>query len=191
MPASVTVLEAGFASVPEAAATAALTETQGVGGPAVVEASEGSGFVDAGREGAGRSTGYEDVAAFTGPAAKPRASARRKTPADPTLTAKVARDAGREAALKATEEEISALTDKHRVLARKKVTGTISPSESLELQLVRWELDRIEDARTGPARDVLWAALEPRRELARDITQLVEQLRSAGIGRGRDRGRRR
>jgi hypothetical protein len=106
------------------------------------------------------------------------------------LAAAAARDAGREAALKTTEEELSALFDKHRELARKRVLGEISVSEDLELQLIRWELDRIEDARSGPARDVLWAALDPRRELAQEITKLVEQLKAAGV-EGRQRGRKR
>ncbi len=114
-------------------------------------------------------------------------SRRRRASDKGSLPASAARKAGRQAALKATEEEFKALFERHRALARKRVVGEITASENLELQLVRWELDRIEDARSGPARDMLWAAIEPRRELAHDITSLVKELKSMGVGR-RERG---
>jgi hypothetical protein len=105
-------------------------------------------------------------------------------------TEEEALSAGREAAAKATEEEYRALMESHRELAVKRVKGEITHSESLKLQLIRWELDRIEDARTGPIRDAMREALKPRLDLARDIRGLVQELRSAGLG-SRGHGRKR
>lgn len=115
---------------------------------------------------------------------------RRKTDVLEAAPA-ISLEAGRRAALQTTEREYADLVARHRVLARKKVAEELNHSEGLELQLVRWELDRIDDARQGPARELLKAALRPKIELAREITQFVDQLKSAGIVGGRGRGGRR
>jgi hypothetical protein len=156
----------------------------------LIETSAGStGFIDERRR--SDATRSAALRAYPDQAAEATSGRRRRAAVEPALTATVARDAGRMAASKVTDDEFEALLERHRALARKKVTGAISVPESLELQLVRWELDRIEDARSGPARDLLWEAVEPRRELADEITKLVDQLKSKGIVPGRERGRRR
>ena len=105
--------------------------------------------------------------------------------------AMVALEAGRRAALRTTEEEYTALVNRHRDLARKQVKGEIAHSEMLDLELIRWELDRIEDARRAPDRDLLKAALRPRIELAGEISRLVQELKTAGVIGERGRGGRR
>ncbi|HEY2919118.1 MAG TPA: hypothetical protein VGK77_09020 [Candidatus Binatia bacterium] len=65
------------------------------------------------------------------------------------------REASREVASLATDEEYEALLGEHAELTEKHFGTGLSRSERLKLQMVRWSIDRIEDARYGRTLDVL------------------------------------
>jgi hypothetical protein len=90
-----------------------------------------------------------------------------------------ARIAGRRNALKATEAEQDALLLERQLLLDKHFAGTISPKETNRLAYVRWQLDRIEDARYGDAVDFLESAVERYERLSKDMAELTEQLTKA------------
>lgn len=51
--------------------------------------------------------------------------------------------------------ERDALYAEQRRLALKKVNESLTPAEDRRLKIVRWNIDRIEDAEFGPALDLL------------------------------------
>lgn len=97
------------------------------------------------------------------------------------IPAATARAAGRAVAALATDDEYRALIDRHRVLAKSVVLGECSPADKRELQLLRWEIDRIQDAQESTERALLDALVAPHRELAREISGFVRELTKANI----------
>jgi hypothetical protein len=89
--------------------------------------------------------------AFAGTGPSPfarRQGGSDQTPLDP-------RHLGRELAARTPAEEVTRLMSEHRRLAVKKVKQGLTAQESRALQLVRWNLDRVEDAQIGHGLDEL------------------------------------
>jgi len=63
--------------------------------------------------------------------------------------------AGRRIAAMTPVAERDALYAEQRRLALKKVNDSLTPAEERRLKIVRWNIDRIEDAEFGPALDLL------------------------------------
>jgi hypothetical protein len=87
------------------------------------------------------------------------------------------RMAGRLNAAGVSEQEHNGLLQERQALLDKKLGGTISRRETNRLELVRWSLDRIEDARTGQALDVLEATISRYERLMSELQNLEQQLR--------------
>ncbi|WP_437580154.1 hypothetical protein [Sorangium sp. So ce887] len=101
-----------------------------------------------------------------------------------------ARLAGRAVARKIPKERYAELMSEHQRLAMKEVLGNISTSESRQLRLVRWQIDRVEDARHGQDIDRLEEIARVHQTLAHDINALVSQLGPvSGKGKGRSKSR--
>jgi hypothetical protein len=100
-----------------------------------------------------------------------------------------ARIAGRLNAANTSEEEYRDLLRERQVLLDKKFAETITPAELNKLALVRWSLDRIDDARTGIALDDLESAVARYEQLLKDIEELGRQIKQQMKGEGSDRGR--
>jgi len=72
--------------------------------------------------------------------------------------------------------DIEALLDERNVLVRKKLKSGLSPKEDKRLTLVRWQLDRIDDAQHGEHLDYLEKLTENYEKFATDINVLFDQL---------------
>jgi hypothetical protein len=96
------------------------------------------------------------------------------------LYADMARQAGRLNAASVSEEEYQLLLAKRQALLDKELYGTISRKEAAALELVRWDLDRIEDARFGPALDVLEDAVARYEKFVTEINDLRAQIARLG-----------
>ena len=75
------------------------------------------------------------------------------------LYAVTARMAGRLNAANVSDEEHEALLKKRQALLDKKLSGQITRKELIQLEYVRWSLDRIEDAKYGEHLDALDSAV--------------------------------
>lgn len=76
--------------------------------------------------------------------------------------------------------EVAALMSEHRTLAYKKMLeGGLSPREAVRLDYVRWSLDRIEDATSGPELDTLAAEIALYRQLGEDLKALKASVDAA------------
>src|SRR5581483_3761241 len=91
-------------------------------------------------------------------------------------TQQVAKLAGRLNASAVTDKERDALLTERSKLLDKIVAGTITRKEEIRLEYVRWSLDRIEDARHGPAMDRLEGQIEEFRKLAAHLMGLRDNL---------------
>jgi hypothetical protein len=92
---------------------------------------------------------------------KPSNDAIIETPVKyPDATHQAARLAGRLNASAVTDAERNELLAERLKLLDKVDAGTISRKEEIRLEYVRWSLDRIEDARHGPAMDRLEAQID-------------------------------
>jgi len=90
------------------------------------------------------------------------------------------RQLGRELAAQTPTAEVSRLMTEHRKLARKKVTEGLTASETRALQLIRWNLDRIEDAQLGHGLDELERSAAAHESLAFEVAGFVKELRQLG-----------
>lgn len=90
--------------------------------------------------------------------------------------AATSRAAARMIAAKIPEEEVERLLRGRRALVEKKLAGTISKREELELKLIDWSLDRIEDARYGASLDRLEQAVQMQNDMASKIDSFARQL---------------
>jgi hypothetical protein len=88
------------------------------------------------------------------------------------LYADMARQAGRLNASSASEEEYQRLLAKRQTLLDKELDGTITRKEIAALELVRWDLDRIEDARFGPSLDILEDAVARYEKFVTEVSDL-------------------
>lgn len=91
----------------------------------------------------------------------------------------VTRLAARANASAATDKERADLLAERTKLLDKKFDGTLTKSENIRLEYVRWSLDRIEEARHGPALDKLESKIEEIQRLAARLAGLRDGLRSA------------
>lgn len=91
--------------------------------------------------------------------------------------AATSRMAGRLNAACVSEQEHNSLLQERQALLDKKLGGTISRKELNRLELVRWSLDRIEDARSGQALDMIEAIVSRYEHLMSELQGLEHQLR--------------
>jgi len=96
--------------------------------------------------------------------------------------AATSRMAGRLNAASTTEQEYNDLLHKRTALLDKHFAGTITKEETHRLELVRWGLDRIEDAKSGFTLDALEAFAAQYEHLLSDIeafrAELTQQTQS-------------
>jgi len=88
------------------------------------------------------------AASSTDAVSTPRPTTGGARPVDPLA-------AGRRIASMTPVAERDALYAEQRRLALKKVNESLTPAEDRRLKIVRWNIDRIEDAEFGPALDLL------------------------------------
>jgi hypothetical protein len=84
--------------------------------------------------------------------------------------------AGRINAANVSESEYNRLLAERQSLVDKELDDTLTTKEKCRLALVRWSLDRIEDAKYGIALDILEDRVRAYEKLASDIHSLKEQL---------------
>src|SRR3972149_7348929 len=89
------------------------------------------------------------------------------------------REASRRLAELITEEEHRDLLSKHFSLTQKRFKDRLTRSEELDLQLIRWNLDRIEDAKFGYGLDFLERLVIAQEYLAENISTTLTQLERA------------
>lgn len=87
------------------------------------------------------------------------------------------RAAGRRIAAMTPAAERNALYAEQQRLAIKKVTASLTPAEERRLNLVRWNLDRIEDADLGPEIDYLDARANMVEQLATNVQDFLVEVR--------------
>jgi hypothetical protein len=96
---------------------------------------------------------------------------------DDSLNAIAAKRAGRVNAASIDEKEVEQLLEERATLINKKFDTGLSKAETRRLALVRWNLDRIQDARHGEALDDLEAAVSLYEQIGHEITNLMHELR--------------
>ena len=116
--------------------------------------------------------------------------------AEGNVYANAAKLAGRLNASAISPEEHHALLNERQMLLDKKLGGAITKRESNRLEYVRWNLDRIEDARHGVSLDILETEVLRYEQFEESLANLRDQLGLAvanGPGRQgqRSRGHRR
>lgn len=77
------------------------------------------------------------------------------------------------------EVEVHRLADEHRSILRKKMLEGLSPTETRRLAMVRWQLDRLRDAKGGEALDVIEALVIAQEMLAHRLGVLSSQVERA------------
>jgi hypothetical protein len=92
------------------------------------------------------------------------------------LYASATKRAGRINALSISESEENALLAERQALLDKALNGSITRAETCRLEYVGWQLDRIEDARSGITLDMLEDAVNAYERLAADIQSFRDQL---------------
>jgi len=92
------------------------------------------------------------------------------------LYALASRRAGRLNASSISQNECDALLRERQILLDKKFNETITRAETIRLEYVRWQLDRIEDAKHGEAMDALenWVSQYERFQV--EVERLEKQL---------------
>jgi hypothetical protein len=100
-------------------------------------------------------------------------------------THQVTRLAGRLNASAVSDAERDALLSERARLLDKVVANTISRKEEIRLEYVRWSLDRIEDARHGPAMDRLESQIDEFQRLATRLLGLRGNLDDLSKSRNR------
>lgn len=72
-----------------------------------------------------------------------------------------------------SEQEYDALLQEQARLAKKKVVENLERSEALQLQMIRWAIDRVENGRMSSDIDKLETLVSLHEKLAAEITRLV------------------
>ncbi len=92
------------------------------------------------------------------------------------MYALASRRAGRLNASSISQNECDALLRERQILLDKKFNETITRAETIRLEYVRWQLDRIEDAKHGEAMDALenWVSQYERFQV--EVERLEKQL---------------
>jgi hypothetical protein len=98
---------------------------------------------------------------------------------DPRATALAARLASRRNAMQTMEKDYPLLLAERRQLLEKKLSGAVSTKEAARLEMVRWHLDRIEDAKYGSDLDTLELWAINYENVLRSIRDLNRELQSA------------
>ena len=93
----------------------------------------------------------------------------------------------REITRRIPNEEVESLFNEHNFLVTKKFREGISKQEEKRLTLIRWELDRIEDAIYGENIDRFESFLDGYERFAKDINQFVDNIRNSTKNRGKRR----
>jgi hypothetical protein len=106
----------------------------------------------------------------------PTAGAVRYSPADERSLDP--RTAGRRIAAMTPAAEREALYAEQQRLAIKKVTEALTPAEERRLKLVRWNIDRIEDADFGPEIDSLELRANMLEKLATNVQHFLGEART-------------
>lgn len=78
------------------------------------------------------------------------------------------------------DAEYRSLLSEQGRLARRLVTGAITDAESLDLGMIRWAIDRIENARQAEALGDLESLALLHEKLASEVTRMVEVLPVSG-----------
>jgi hypothetical protein len=89
------------------------------------------------------------------------------------------REASRSLAQFIPDEEHSELLKRHSSLVEKRFTEGLTRSEELDLQLIRWNLDRIDDAKFGASLDFLERIASSQENLAERITNTLSAMERA------------
>lgn len=92
------------------------------------------------------------------------------------LHAIAARQAGRMNAASIPPQEIESLLSQRQALLDKKYNGTMTRQDEIKLEYVRWSLDRIEDAKHGPALDELESSVALYERFLSEVQDLKRQL---------------
>ncbi|MGO9091475.1 MAG: hypothetical protein ACLQGU_12475 [bacterium] len=90
----------------------------------------------------------------------------------------IVRKLNREVSKKIPQSEKKKLMREHLDLVKKRARTGLERSENLRLQLIRWKLDRIEDAEHGEEIDKLEAIIRAKEALAKDLEKIVSQFES-------------
>jgi len=102
--------------------------------------------------------------------------------------AATARQLGRLNSKNVKREEMDNLLNERQRLLDKKFDGTITREDENRLEYVRWSLDRIQDAQTGPSLDALESAVTAYERFMSDMRDFENQLDNAvNAQRGRNR----
>lgn len=107
----------------------------------------------------------------------------RPSGVDSDTFAASSRRAGRINAASASEDEVKSLLRERRELLAKKFDGTLTKVEGHRLQLVRWNLDRIEDARHGQHLERLENAVVAYEKFQGDVERLIAEIESVKVGK--------
>lgn len=94
------------------------------------------------------------------------------------LKAQMAQRAGRINASSISDEEEARLHAERQRLLDKQFDKTITRAESIRLEYVRWSLDRIEDAKHGPALDALERRISRYEAFASEVQGLKRELQA-------------
>jgi hypothetical protein len=100
-------------------------------------------------------------------------------PMQPDINANDIKMINREITRTIHAEEIELLFKEHNLLVGKKVKGEISKQETKKLLLIRWKLDRIEDAFYGDKFDNFEIFLRGYEQFANDINAFVDNIRQS------------
>lgn len=93
------------------------------------------------------------------------------------ITPPVLKRLNREVSKKIPESEKKRLMIEHLELVKKDARTGLEKSEKRRLQLIRWQLDNIEDAEHGEDLDRLEAVLKAKERFAEEIEKLVGQFK--------------
>lgn len=107
-----------------------------------------------------------------------------------SIYAITARLAGRLNASQITPEEHEAYLRERQTLLDKKFAGDVTRKELNRLEYVRWNLDRIEDAKYGETLDILETAISRYEQFGENILELHQNLEQR-VEAERDRQRKR
>jgi len=105
----------------------------------------------------------------------------------PSISINEIKRLNREITRRISPEEIESLFNEHNLLVKKKFREGISEKEQKRLILLRWELDRIEDAFHGENIDRLESFLEGYERFAEDINEFVDHIRRSSKHKGQKR----
>lgn len=105
----------------------------------------------------------------------------------PSISVNEIKRLNREITRRIPPEQIEKLFIEHSNLVKKKFKEGISEREEKRLKLIRWELDRVEDALHGDNIDRFESFLESYERFAKDINEFVDNIRYSKKNRGQKR----